>query len=248
MNQEKESRFYYKGTTCFHDRCFGDSDDEVRDRAVFYLRLIHNQELSRKYIANESSFSWNVFENMLQNYLENPQGFDTPFDMSIVPIVSKTQEQMESIRQKEVAIELATGVSAIVPQTTHSITKDTGPIQFANIMSEIPQLNQLGPLFKSSPVVFLTEQEEEYVISCIKHCFPHHLVFQFECKNTLEDSILEQVTVAMSVVSSPDQSIHDLVPKFCIPVDKLVYNQPASIYAVYERTNDVTPAGINKLI
>ena len=49
---------------------------------------------------------------------------------------------------------------------------------YAKVMSEIPQLAQLGQLFKSSSPVSLTESEEEYQISCIKHVFPHHLVLQ----------------------------------------------------------------------
>ena len=34
------------------ERCTDDNDDEVRDRAVMYLRVIYNNELSKKYIAN----------------------------------------------------------------------------------------------------------------------------------------------------------------------------------------------------
>lgn len=33
-------------------RCTDDIDDEVRDRAVMHLSIIHNLELSRKYVAN----------------------------------------------------------------------------------------------------------------------------------------------------------------------------------------------------
>jgi coatomer subunit gamma len=34
------------------ERCTDDNDDEVRDRAVMYLRIIYNADLSKKYIAN----------------------------------------------------------------------------------------------------------------------------------------------------------------------------------------------------
>ena len=49
---------------------------------------------------------------------------------------------------------------------------------YAKAMSDIPQLAQLGQLFKSSSPVSLTETEEEYQINCIKHVFPRHLVIQ----------------------------------------------------------------------
>lgn len=36
----------------------------------------------------------------------------------------------------------------------------------------------LGPLFKSSAPVDLTESEVEYVVRCIKHVFNRYIVFQ----------------------------------------------------------------------
>jgi coatomer protein complex subunit gamma len=49
---------------------------------------------------------------------------------------------------------------------------------FISAMTEIPQLAQLGKLFKSSLPVQLSEPEEEYVIFCVKHAFDNHMVFQ----------------------------------------------------------------------
>jgi len=46
-------------------------------------------------------------------------------------------------------------------------------------LAAVPRLANLGPLFKSSPSpVELTESETEYIVRCIKHTFPHHVVFQ----------------------------------------------------------------------
>jgi coatomer protein complex subunit gamma len=102
-------------------------------------------------------------------------------------------------------------------------------------MSEIPQLAQLGKLFKSSERTQITEPEEEYVIHCIKHVFDSHFVFQFECRNTLNDSILENVSVHMQCEENTDPEEQELIPKFFIPLEKLVYDEPGSVYAVYER-------------
>ena len=49
---------------------------------------------------------------------------------------------------------------------------------YAAAMERIPQLAVLGNLFKSSKPVELTESETEYVVTCVKHVFPEHLVFQ----------------------------------------------------------------------
>lgn len=39
----------------------------------------------------------------------------------------------------------------------------------------------------------LTEAETEYVVRCIKHTFAGHVVFQFDCTNTLNDQLLQKV-------------------------------------------------------
>ena len=45
-------------------------------------------------------------------------------------------------------------------------------------LSIIPEFAHLGPVFKSSLPVDLTESEVEYVVRCIKHVFSHYIVFQ----------------------------------------------------------------------
>lgn len=50
---------------------------------------------------------------------------------------------------------------------------------FSEKLSVIPGIQELGPLFKSSEVVELTESETEYFVRCIKHCYTNHMVSQF---------------------------------------------------------------------
>ena len=52
-------------------------------------------------------------------------------------------------------------------------------------LSAIPEFAHLGPIFKSSAPVDLTESEVEYVVRCIKHVFSHYLVFQVNHRSTL---------------------------------------------------------------
>lgn len=49
---------------------------------------------------------------------------------------------------------------------------------YSEKLSNIPGIQHLGPLFRTSDVVELTESETEYVVRCIKHCYTNHLVFQ----------------------------------------------------------------------
>lgn len=49
---------------------------------------------------------------------------------------------------------------------------------FNEKLSGIPGIAKLGPLFKSTPPIQLTENETEYTVSCIKHCYTSHIVLQ----------------------------------------------------------------------
>lgn len=50
--------------------------------------------------------------------------------------------------------------------------------RYAEQLAAIPQFAHLGPLFKSSAPVELTEAETEYMVRCIKHTFQNHIVLQ----------------------------------------------------------------------
>jgi coatomer subunit gamma len=152
-------------------RCTLDTDDEVRDRATFYLRILSNGELATKYVKNEERFVWSVLENKLLEYLERGV-FDTCFDIQSVPKVSKDEEMSEQLKQKEKLMEMATGTIAVAPAETKQ-EQDKG-----RKIGEIDQLKELGPVFKSSERVLMSEQEEEYVVSCVKHILDRFVIFE----------------------------------------------------------------------
>lgn len=57
-------------------------------------------------------------------------------------------------------------------------------------VQQIPEFSDLGPIFRSSKPVELTEAEVEYVVSCTKHVFSEHLVLQVcECGTVFHDAI-----------------------------------------------------------
>lgn len=45
----------------------------------------------------------------------------------------------------------------------------------------------------------LTEEETEYNIVVIKHVFPNHTVLQFQCTNTVQEQVLEDVSVSVDL-------------------------------------------------
>lgn len=84
----------------------------------------------------------------------------------------------------------------------HTLTCRVFPLSLmTEQLAAIPEFQGLGPLFKSSEPVQLTEAETEYVVRCIKHTFARHMVFQFDCTNTLNDQLLQKVPAERGIWS-----------------------------------------------
>uniref|UniRef100_H2YIY5 Coatomer subunit gamma n=1 Tax=Ciona savignyi TaxID=51511 RepID=H2YIY5_CIOSA len=229
-------------------RSMMDEDDEVRDRATFYFHTLQQQQkaLNSAYILNGCRFlSW-------PSLIPNPSSIQVdihtchPFSLSSLrcdnvlfifpqsppnpPCISvltsrKAKEQPTASKQEiyagnpPVVCHIRMVVNPIPPTSPH-FTSSPPPEQ----LSRIPEFGVLGNLFKSSDAVELTESETEYVVKCTKHTFPHHLVLQFDCTNTLNDQVLEDVTVQV------EQSDAFEVIAY-VPCPSLPYNQPGVAYA-----------------
>jgi hypothetical protein len=76
---------------------------------------------------------------------------------------------------------------------------------YTDFLAGIPRLAALGPVFKSTAAVQLTEEETEYSILGIKHIFEEHILFQFNCTNTVPEQILENVSVLMDLAEAVSQ-------------------------------------------
>ncbi|KAJ3266575.1 coatomer subunit gamma [Chytriomyces hyalinus] len=240
-------------------RALDDNDDEVRDRAALFLRVTSSDELCAHFIGLADTYSWPTLESGLVNYLAHPELQRVPFDITSIPTVSRDQEEAEKQRQKTAkqeniaALPKSAAAAAAAPSSNKfaSTAGSTGggasaaadiTKGYAAAMEKIPQLVMLGPIFKSSPKpVELTESETEYVVSCVKHVFAGHLVFQFNCRNTINDVLLENVTVAMTVESNDDGMAGGLQLEGTIAAPKLAYDVPGIIYVVYKRLSGVSP-------
>ncbi|TPX31608.1 hypothetical protein SmJEL517_g05105 [Synchytrium microbalum] len=245
------------------NRCLDDVDDEVRDRAALYLSILESPDLCKKYIANETTYSWPSLERNLMTYLNNTSAHNHPFDISTTPVVTKAQEESERMRVKAANQDAIMGVpTQSAPTSSISGTPSSAPTSrggasqggvssapatggdiqsmYAGQMEKIPQLAALGPLFKSSKAVELTEAELEYVVTCIKHVFSEHLVLQFNCTNTLNDSLLENVTME-TTFESADEAASLMTLETVLPVSRLAYGSPQIIYAVYSRPGGICP-------
>ncbi|KAL9960850.1 hypothetical protein ACROYT_G034355 [Oculina patagonica] len=211
-------------------RCLLDTDDEVRDRATFYVNILKEKEkaLSSGYILNGLQVSIVGLERALYAYVKDAS-HTAPFDLKTVPLAT-TPMQDQVVKPGKTAIETPsapTKASAPVAATRQDV--------YAEQLAAIPQFSKLGPLFRSSPKpVELTESETEYVVNCVKHVFNDHIVFQFDCTNTLNDQILENVKVEME----PSDSDFEVVAY--VPRPSLPYNTPGTTYTLIKLPEDAS--------
>ncbi|KAK0723787.1 putative coatomer gamma-2 subunit [Apiosordaria backusii] len=222
-------------------RCLDDVDDEVRDRAALNLSLMHDEdELATRFVKNDSMFSLPYFEHQLVMYVtsDDKSVFDEAFDISKIPIVTREQADAEDRTKKLTATTPSlkppkTGPTKAAPSAADAAASATATAQkYAQELLSIPELKEFGAVLKSSPVVGLTEAETEYVVSVVKHIFKEHIVLQYEVKNTLPDTVLENV----SVVATPSDE-EELQELFIIQAEKLATDEPGKIYVAFQKVN-----------
>lgn len=165
--------------------------------------------------------------------------FNKPFDIASIPIVTREQADAEDRTKKLTTVTPTlkapkTGPTKAPPATgVEAVASASAAAQkYQQQLMKIPEMKTYGSLLKSSLVVELTESETEYVVSVIKHIFKEHVVLQYEVKNTLPDTVLEDV----SVVSTPAEE-EELEEDFIIPAAKLATNEPGTIYVSFKKTH-----------
>uniref|UniRef100_A0A8D0UET3 Coatomer subunit gamma n=1 Tax=Sus scrofa TaxID=9823 RepID=A0A8D0UET3_PIG len=181
-----------------------------------YIRFIFNRVvLENEAVRAGLTVSVPGMEKALHQYTLEPS--EKPFDMKSIPLA------MAPVFEQKSEITLVATKSEKLAPSRQDI--------FQEQLAAIPEFMNLGPLFKSSEPVQLTEAETEYFVRCVKHMFTHHVVFQFDCTNTLNDQLLEKVTVQVE----PSDSYEVLC---CIPAASLPYNQPGICYTLVRLPDD----------
>lgn len=231
------------------NRCLDDPDDEVRDRAVMYLKIIEvsaqqdRESLMHKYVLNDSTFAMTKLEDQLVSYLNSGEQ-KSQFDLKMIPIVTRAQEKAEQAAKKSATAQFAqsAGLVVVPPASSaagagpNSAPGANGVAKEASAVEKIPQFASFGPVFRSSKPVDLTEADvAEYVVSCIKHMFKDHIVFQFYCRNTLDDVLLEKVEVAIE--TTDNDLAGQLKPVAHLPIDKLPFDTPQSAFIAFQKVN-----------
>ncbi|GBE77535.1 Probable coatomer subunit [Sparassis crispa] len=219
-----------KSVNVLLNRCLDDVDDEVRDRAAMYLKVYDAPSLAATYIKEESVFSLPALESKLVSYISDTDALATPFDVSSVPKISRAQAAKEAARPSslETIGVPSTSKAATPPPQTSAETQSA----YIQQLAEVPELASYGPVLHSSiKPAQLTERETEYQVSCVKHIYKEHIVFQFNVSNTIPDTVLEQVSVIMQ-----PQADSGLTEDFIIPLPSLsLATSPGIVYVSFTR-------------
>lgn len=222
-------------------RCLDDVDDEVRDRAALNLRLMAEEdEMATRFVRNDNMFSLPYFEHQLVMYVtsDDKATFKSPFDISKIPVVTREQADAEDRTKKLTATTPSVKPAKVGPTKTAPGSADSAASasavaqKYAQELLQIPEMKEFGAVLKSSAVVELTELETEYVVTVVKHIFKEHIVLQYEIKNTLPATVLENV----SVLATPSDE-EELEEVFVIQAGKLNTDIPGKAYVAFKRVN-----------
>lgn len=203
------------------ERILYDNDDEVRDRATFFLAQLKGEVESSPTLAfGRLHCPLSSLEESLKDYLAAPD--DAPFDIATVPAAP-----VQPVADPKAQTKDKVGHAPAVQETEEEKAE-----VFEAQLSTIPQFAGLGKLFKSSAPLELTESETEYHVACVKHIFPSHVVFQFECTNTIEEQVLDDVSVEIDL-----SGMEGVEEQENIALNRLVCGVPGSAYACIKKSD-----------
>ncbi|KAK0532698.1 coatomer subunit gamma [Tilletia horrida] len=240
------------------ERCLDDVDDEVRDRAAMYLRILAENKLAARLVSTDETYQLRALEASLSTYVAEPEQAETPFDASAVPKISREEAEREALRAKSEATAnvamaadnsksvMAGGSGGAGPSSGAGLGVDGGAggasgtggaggakERYADQLAAIPQMAGYGPLLSSSEkAAELTERETEYVVSAVKHVFAEHIVVQYNVSNTVPDTVLENVAVVVG--GAADIGLQE---DFILTIDALSASNPNGVvYVSFTRT------------
>ena len=228
--------------------CLQDEDDETRDRASMAVSVLKEAMERNPYVAPDIEeyeeiapdvpmegdvaavvylqslpMSLNHLERSIKAYVSTPDAMESsePLTLTILPIIEDTIE------------DTALDASPILANEVNGHNKPTKAEirDQAAAVYAIPELAELGRVFRSSTAIPLTEEETEYVVRCIKHIMPEHVVLQFIVQNTVEGQRLDNCTVAID--SENNSEVYQIIGD--VPAEKVEYGKTANTFTVIQR-------------
>lgn len=202
-------------------RSCSDSDDEVRDRAVLYTKLfLQNDELLlRTYVSDVAA--------AVSQYRRAQR--DAKKQRAELTVDGGTTEA--DVMAAALAASSNASAAVGLPQATPAV------LQGRDALRHVRQLRELGEPAKSTEPVFLTESDNEYVVSVMKHVYPEHVVLQFKVKNIMDSLLFKNVTVVTNTEELEAE------PLYAIPIENINPGETQYAYVVLRYAPDEFPSG-----
>lgn len=198
------------------------NDWDVMESAVFMKGVLKfgDEKLIEELIVNpELEVSGADLEVALMKYLEGD--CDEVFDMTNVARTAKPKRVDDSERNSE------THNPVESPDVARQIKKPTSSAPPVDIFEDVA----VGDLIKTTDPSPLTDSVSEFGVTRTMHIYQRHIIFQFDCTNTVDSMCLENVGIEM-----------DAPPGFCIlattEYPKLAFQDTVPIYACVELVDE----------
>lgn len=228
-----------------------DEDDEVRDRASIAVNVLKEAMELNPYVApaledynevvdepvegdlaalvflNRMPISFKNLEHSIKAYTSTPGLMESEEGLTFnsLPIIEDSHEDERNTDDK-----LSTSLGDKLAETK---------IRDPTAIYAIPELASFGRIFRSSAPTELSEEETEYVVRCIKHVMPEHVILQFIIQNTVEDQRLVYCTVAIE----GDSQCFEVAGE--VAAESIKYGETANAFTVVTRNPDEPLAPCN---
>ncbi|KAF1743839.1 hypothetical protein MXB_5527, partial [Myxobolus squamalis] len=176
-------------------RCFFDSDDEVRDRACYYYTLLKD-DADPKFICggrsvvlltSATNINPEAWLKALDSYIQSNDG-SHPFTVSAVA-------EFEKISPPEP--DSTSSVGPLILSQDES--EKASPFSTLEYLLEKMTILASDSFSHISKPQHLTDSDAEFDIICIKHVFSKNIVFEYIVRNTLNDKIMLNVKLHLSL-------------------------------------------------
>jgi len=216
-------------------RCLHDNDDEVRDRATFFLAVLESESETQRWSSSSSLPSIHHLEKTLADYT-NFQRFEVPFDF--LKAVNETPVTAAEAKAAAAANTAAIAAATSAPSRqagggAAEPGQDTNSKMQQELINKLPQLAHVGKLFKACRPVELTEQESEYLANVVKLVCPEHILLQFNITNTIKDQALSDCVVKLDI-----SQVEGLAEEATVPAPMLMFEVPGQSWVCLRRDVD----------
>jgi len=210
-------------------RASNDTDDDVRDRATFYAKVLASDDeyVIRSLITNVAGEVARAREKIDRAPASLRAAADAT-DVAEVSAVAAATAAKEAAANAD-SPSRAGGAAAVVASAELQSLRDR--------LRKIPQLRELGEPLHSVEPQLVTEGDCEYVIALVKHIYSNRIVLQYKITNTMDNASFKNVVV------QTDVSELEVEPLFAIPVDTICPGESQCAYVVLEMEPETFPAG-----